>query len=77
MDDAEFDRLLSSLTPRERGEGVRIYQNTVGLACPACEEPFDDCIVSTDEFNRFDLTREMDLCVTVHDDDPVLFTHRK
>jgi hypothetical protein len=71
----EFDEIVSSCTPRETG-AVDIYQNTVGLACPSCEEPFDDLIVSK-EFTRLNLSRQMDICASVHEGNPVLFTHRK
>lgn len=72
----EFDKLVSSVTPRENTDQVSIYQNTVGLACPNCEEPFDDMIVSKTEFNKLSQSVAMDLCVTTHEENPVMFTHK-
>jgi len=74
MDD--YDELVSSLTPRTNTDSIGIYQNTVGLACPSCEQPFDDLIVCRDEFNRLNLDVTMDLCTTTHEGNPVLFTHK-
>ena len=72
----DFEQLVSSLTPLEDTDTVSVYQNTVAIACPACEEPFDDMIVCRDEFNELDLSVALDLCTTVHDGDVVLFTHK-
>lgn len=77
MDDAEFDELVSSLTPYESAGGVTTYQNTVSIACPACEKPFDDLVMCEEEFNSLELSMVLDLCVTTHDDDVLLFTHKK
>lgn len=74
MDD--YDELLSSLTPRTNTDAIGIYQNTVGLACPACDEPFENLIVCRDEFNQLNLDVALDLCTTTHEGDPVLFTHK-
>ena len=43
--DIDTDELLASLTPREENPAIKTYQNTVSVACPACEEPFDDLVV--------------------------------
>jgi hypothetical protein len=72
----EFEETVSSCTPRETGPVADTYQNTVGLACPSCDEPFDDLVV-VKEFTRLNLSELMDVCATVHDGNPVLFTHRK
>ena len=42
MDDVDFDELVASLTLREENEAIKSYQNTVAVACPACDDPFDD-----------------------------------
>jgi hypothetical protein len=72
----EYDQFVSSLTPRQESDSVTIYQNTVGLACPACEDPFDNLIVCKDEFNTLTLDFAMDLCTSTHDGNPLLFTHK-
>jgi hypothetical protein len=77
MDDAEYDELTTSLTPNESVDGVTTYRNTVSIACPACEEPFDDLVVCEEEYSSLELSRMLDLCVTTHDDEVVLFTHKK
>ncbi|GAA0309719.1 DUF7385 family protein [Halarchaeum salinum] len=76
MDDAAYNELVSSLTPYEEAGSVKTYTNTVSLACPACEQPFDDLVVCRDEFNSLELSKVLDLCVTSHDDDVLLFTHQ-
>lgn len=73
----DFDQLVSSTTPRETTDQVAIYQNTVGLACPNCDDPFDDLIISKAPFNRLSQSVAMDICVTTHEDNPVLFTHKQ
>lgn len=77
MDDEEFDELISSLTPYEEAGSVKTYRNTVSIACPACEDPFDDLVVCRDEYNSLELSKILDLCVTTHDDDVLLFTHQQ
>jgi hypothetical protein len=77
MDDAELDELVSSLTPYESAGGVTTYQNTVSIACPACGKPFDDLVMCEEEFNSLELSMLLDLCVTTHDGDVLLFTHKK
>ena len=74
MDD--FEELISSLTPREDNEAIKSYQNTTAVACPACEEPFDDLVVCKQEFTSLNLDMNLDLCTAVHDDDVLLFTHK-
>jgi uncharacterized protein (UPF0212 family) len=76
MDDEAFDQLVSSVTPRQNTDQIAVYQNTVGIACPNCDEPFDDMIVCRDEFNRLNLSVALDMCVTTHDGEPLLFTHK-
>jgi hypothetical protein len=72
----DMDELLSSVTLRESQGGVRSYQNTVAIACPACGEPFDDVVVCEDEYNSLELSMPLDLCTTIHDGEVVLFTHK-
>lgn len=72
-----FDELVSSLTPREENPAIKSYQNTVAVACPACEEPFDDMVVCKEDATSLNLSRSLDLCVAVHDERPVIFTHQK
>ena len=72
----DYDELVSSLTPRQESDSVSIYQNTVGIACPACESPFDNLIVCKDEFNSLELDFTMDICTATHEGDPLLFTHK-
>jgi hypothetical protein len=74
MDD--FDELVSSLTLQETAGGVRSYRNTVSIACPACDEPFDDMVICEEEFNSLELSVPLDLCTTVEDGNAVLFTHK-
>jgi hypothetical protein len=77
MNDAAYDDLMSSVTPREAAGGVSTYQNTVAMACPACEQPFDDLVVCEEEFNSLELSMLLDICVTTHEDDVLLFTHKQ
>lgn len=76
MDDDEYDELVSSLTPQEETGTVKTYRNTVSIACPACDEPFDDLVLCRGDYDSLELSRMLDLCVTTHDDDVMLFTHR-
>ncbi|NHN60488.1 MULTISPECIES: hypothetical protein [Halorussus] len=76
MDESEFDELVSSLTPYESADTVNTYRNTVSIACPACEEPFDDLVVCEGEYDSLELSKVLDLCVTTVDDDVLLFTHQ-
>lgn len=77
MTDTDLDRLISSLTPSERADGVRTYRNTVAIACPACKQPFDDLVVCEEDFSSLELTLMLDLCVTTQDGDALLFTHKQ
>ena len=77
MNDTDLDRLISSLTPGERADGVTTYRNTVAISCPACNQPFDDLVVCEEEFNSLELTLMLDICVTTHDGDALLFTHKQ
>lgn len=72
----QFDKFVSSTTLREENDSIKLYQNTVALACPACDEPFDDMVVCKNEFTSLNQTMPLDLCATVHDGTPVLFTHK-
>lgn len=77
MDDVEYEELVSSLTPHESADGVTTYRNTVSVACPACDRPFDDLVVCEDEYNSLELSRMLDLCTSTHDGDVLLFTHKR
>ncbi|MDQ2056030.1 MULTISPECIES: hypothetical protein [Halobellus] len=77
MEDSEYDDLTSSLTPHESAGGVTTYRNTVSIACPACGDPFDDLVICEDEYNSLELSMLLDLCVTTHEDEVLLFTHKK
>ena len=72
----DFDKYLSSTTLREDNESIKSYQNTVALACPACGDSFDDMVVCKQEFTSLNQTLPLDICVTVHDSQKVLFTHK-
>lgn len=72
----DFSEFVASLTPRQTSDAIDIYQNTVGIACPACGDPFDDLIVCKAEYNQLSLDFAMDLCTGTHDSNPVLFTHK-
>jgi hypothetical protein len=74
--DIELDRLVSSLTPREDNARIKLYQNTVAMACPVCEEPFDDLVVCKSSATSLEQTEPLDLCVAVTDGRPLLFTHK-
>lgn len=76
MEDVDFDELVSSLTLREENRAVKSYQNTVAVACPACEEPFDDLVVCEEDLTSLELSMVLDLCVTTHGGDVLLFTHK-
>jgi hypothetical protein len=77
MDDADYEDIVSSLTPTESAGGVTEYRNTVAIACPACGDPFDDMVVCEEEYTSLELSLMLDLCVTTHDDEVVLFTHKQ
>lgn len=72
-----FDELVSSLTPREENSAIKSYQNTVAMACPACDESFDDMVVCKENATSLNLSKSLDLCVAVHDERAVIFTHQK
>lgn len=75
MDD--YEELISFLTPREENEAIKSYQNTTAIACPACDEPFDDLVVCKQELTSLNLTEQLDFCVGLHDELPLIFTHKK
>ena len=72
----QFEKFGTSTTLREDNESLKLYQNTVALACPACGEPFDDMVVCKQEYTSLNQTMPLDLCTTVHEGRPVLFTHK-
>lgn len=75
MDD--FEELASSLTPREDNAAIKSYQNTTAVACPACDEPFDDMVVCKQDLTSLNLDMTLDLCTGIDDGRVVLFTHKK
>lgn len=73
-----YDELVSFLTPRDDNEAIKTYQNTTAIACPACEEPFDDLVVCKQDFTSLNLTELLDVCITTTDSgSPLLFTHKQ
>lgn len=73
--DIDVDELRSSLTPREENVAIKSFQNTVSIACPACEKPFDDLIVCKQNPTSLDLSKQLDFCVGVDDGKAYIFTH--
>jgi hypothetical protein len=73
----EFDELVSSLTPRTDNAAIKSYQNTTAVACPACEEPFDDLVVCKAPPTSLTLDHRMDLCTATDEGRVLLFTHKK
>ncbi|MCG1003368.1 MULTISPECIES: hypothetical protein [Halobacterium] len=76
MEDVDLDELVSSLTPREENEALKTYQNTVSVACPACDEPFADLVVCKQNPTSLNLSQQLDLCVGVDDNRALIFTHK-
>lgn len=72
----DTDELLASLTPREENPAIKTYQNTVSVACPACEAPFDDLVVCKQNPTSLNLSKQLDLCVGVEDGQAFIFTHK-
>jgi hypothetical protein len=72
----DFEQLVSSLTPREENDEIKLYQNTVSVACPVCEEPFDDLVACKKSETSLEQVEPLDICVSVHGDSPLLFTHK-
>lgn len=77
MEDIDFDELVSSLTLREENQAIKIYQNTVAVACPACDNQFDDLVVCKENPTSLNLSKQLDLCVGAVDNQAVIFTHKK
>ena len=76
MDD--FEELISFLTPRTENQAIKSYQNTTAIACPACQEPFDDLVVCKEDPTRLNLEERMDICVgTTPEGSPMIFTHKE
>ena len=71
-----FDKLVTSTTLREDNEEIKLYQNTVAMACPVCEVPFDDMVVAKHASTSLNQSMPLDLCITVHEGKPILFTHK-
>lgn len=72
----DFEQLVSSLTPREENDEIKLYQNTVSMACPVCTEPFDDLVACKNEETSLEQVEPLDICVTIHEGSPLLFTHK-
>ena len=77
MDDVDFDELVASVTLRVENEAIKTYQNTVSVACPACDTEFDDLVVCKRNPTSLNLSTQLDLCVGTADDQAVIFTHKK
>ncbi|WP_306056400.1 DUF7385 family protein [Natronococcus wangiae] len=77
MDDIDLDELVASLTLREENRSIRSYQNTVAVACPACDARFDDLVVCKENPTSLNLSKQLDLCAGSADGQAVLFTHKK
>lgn len=77
MDDIDLDELVASLTPRRENEAIKSYQNTVAVACPACETPFDDLVVCKQNPTSLNLSAQLDFCVGTADGRAFIFTHKK
>ncbi len=74
--DIDTDEILASLTPREENPAIKTYQNTVSVPCPACEKPFDDLVVCKQNPTSLNLSKQLDLCVGVEDEQAFIFTHK-
>jgi uncharacterized ParB-like nuclease family protein len=74
--DIDLERLVSSLTPRADNEKVKSYQNTVAVACPVCEDPFDDLVVCKGAATELVQSEPLDICVAVVEGRPLIFTHK-
>lgn len=77
MDESEFEEILKTVTPREENDSIKSYRNTTAIACPSCDDPFDDLVVCKQNPTSLDLTLSLDLCVGVVDDQAVIFTHKR
>lgn len=77
MDEIDLDEFVVSLTPREENQSIKTYQNTVAVACPACETPFDDLVVCKQNPTSLNLSKQLDFCVGVKDGQALIFTHRQ
>lgn len=54
---------------------TELYENRDGVACPACEEPFDDLLISGERQHSFDPPAGVRLCVFREDDRLLVCTH--
>ena len=73
--DIDTDKLLTSLTPREENEAIKSYQNTVSVACPGCEKQFDDLVICKENPTSLNLSKQLDLCIGIENDQAYIFTH--
>ena len=48
----------------------------MGYACPVCEAPFDDLVACKNQETSLEQIEPLDICVTVHEGSPLLFTHK-
>lgn len=72
----DLEELVAFMTPREENEAIKSYQNTTAVACPACDEPFDNMIVCKQELTSLNLTERLDFCVGIYNENPIIFTHK-
>jgi hypothetical protein len=71
-----LDEMKSYLTPRQENEMTATYQNTTAIACPVCEESFDNLLVCKRDETSLSLEKVMSLCTVTNDGGRLfLFTH--
>lgn len=59
-----------------RDDGVReVYENREGVACPACDRPFEELLVTEKRANSFAPGEPVDFCVVREADRLLLLTH--
>jgi hypothetical protein len=46
------------------------------VACPVCEDPFDDLVVCKSAATELVQSEPLDICVAVVDGRPLIFTHK-
>lgn len=54
---------------------TELYENRDGVACPGCDEPFDDLLISNEHHHSFDPPASTRLCVVREDDRLLVLTH--
>ena len=54
---------------------MELYENRDDVACPACEDPFDDLLVSEERSHSFDPPDGTRLCVVCEDERMLVLIH--